>query len=249
MKTKFLFLTFFIGLFLWAQCFVNNANYQNQYNVFSSSGNWQLDNMYYNNAKYLAEIFNLTVFAGFYDDSQTGPNAFASPSPNYQDGDTFFGINLINQYIYTSGYEAYNKMIFTMAHEFAHIYQFKHQGPNYWSKVKYAELQADYLAGGVLMKFLLDNVENYKKYGYYDSSSIINSIIESASNHFYSIGDTNFGHPQHHGTPSQRKNAFLSGMEDASKLIYTSQDYYGQNYHNIDVPNLYKKSFNYINSL
>lgn len=149
-----------------AQCFVNSPNnFQNGYRTFSSTGQQNLDNMFYSANNYLAKALNLSTYVGFYDDSQTGQNAFAMPGGSMRvHGQTYFGIGLLNKYIIKS--QNTNFYVFwILAHEYAHILQYSKGGPHY-NETKWNELQEDFLAGAISSKDIVDRYSNNTQYYY-----------------------------------------------------------------------------------
>lgn len=62
-----------------AQCFIENANHVSGYNVSYSTNDSNVNKEYESANIGFSRIFRLKVRYGFYDDSQTGANAFAMP--------------------------------------------------------------------------------------------------------------------------------------------------------------------------
>ncbi len=89
-------------------------------------------------------------------------------------------------------------LAYVVAHEYAHAMQTAFGVYN--ADVRSTELEADCLAG-----FYLASIPNVT----FDDSDIY-EIRDMA----LSIGDYDFMHPNHHGTPDQRVNAVLDGMRN-----------------------------------
>lgn len=89
------------------------------------------------------------------------------------------------------------RIIAILAHEFGHAIQAKFRMPELSAKLP--ELHADYLAG------------------YYigQRGIIEKTLLEIFATEFYSKGDNDFFSPDHHGTPNERKCAFLEGYKMA----------------------------------
>lgn len=133
------------------------------------------------------------------------PNAFALNEPLPQimkqfrvpfntspDGMVFLGINLM-QSEYRSGVGTGYSIPSIIAHEYAHILQYK---LNSKLEGKWRELQADYLAGW---------------YTAHRSRYVSQNIDESILS-FFNKGDYDFNTPQHHGLPLERQQAFIEGL-------------------------------------
>lgn len=230
-----------------SQCFVNeNESVQNVYNVYNSSGNHWIDQSFYQQNQYLSNTLGLSVVIGFYDDSKTGPNAFAIPPNNtYANGHTYFGLNLLNKYLAT-GTNATYYMLWILAHEYAHILQYKYGGMP-WDETKWNELQSDYIAGAVAAKHILENSsqtfdQNWKNY-------YINQYTSVAISLFEELGDTNFGSSSHHGKPSERASAFVAGLNYGFNggVEIGSDGYF--TYYLLLVDNVWYASKNYVNNL
>ena len=129
------------------------------------------------------------------DDSQS-PNAWATPEITESrgpDGTVMYGVNFMRMEFQRGGIQGFG-VLAIMAHEFAHIAQFKN---DLTPQGKGAELMADYLAGWYLAR---------------RSSEIATNLYISAKT-FYGIGDYGFNSPGHHGTPGERLAAFRAGVE------------------------------------
>jgi ketosteroid isomerase-like protein len=162
------------------------------------SGNVYLDNFLTNEYNKLVYCFGVKPNS-FYITEDGQPNAYASTAITNSflpDGTVVLGLKLINQECGSSPSGTCVAMAVVMAHEFAHILDFKNQFVSGKPKIK--ELFADYMAGVYLHTRQLT-------YTYTD--------IREAANSIFSKGDTEFNSPLHHGTPQERMNALLAGYE------------------------------------
>jgi hypothetical protein len=151
---------------------------------------------------YLDRLLTVNPKFVFYDDQGSG-NAFATPEqldPQFPDGTVMMGARLI-----TSEANKTGPVNFTvgaiMAHEFAHILQFK-LGEELPSRQK--EVEADYMAG-----WYMGNV----------SGMWLGAASSQALRSFYSKGDYEFNSPTHHGTPEERAAAVETGLKDARSSL------------------------------
>jgi hypothetical protein len=134
-----------------------------------------------------------------------GSNAFATPSlsrEDYPDGTVVLGLNLINKECSESVSGTCISVAVIMAHEFAHILDFKYRYVN--QRGKMPELFADYMAGVYLYTRELT-------YSFTD--------IKEAANSIFTKGDTDFNSPLHHGTSQERMNALLAGYNFSKKIV------------------------------
>ncbi len=166
-----------------------------QMQIYSSTGDQFMDNAFIQEINVLKTMTGLNPSFWILDDSG-GPNAFANPvptTPYLPDGRVLFGFNLMRQEWQASG--GVNFSIPTiLAHECGHIAQFKY---GYRLPTMQLELQADYLAG-----WYMANRNNV----IWDQQALADSCRS-----LFSHGDYDFNNPNHHGTPQQRVNAFLTG--------------------------------------
>jgi hypothetical protein len=134
-----------------------------------------------------------------------GPNAFALSQPVPQvlgqfripaqaspDGMVFFGLGLMKSE-YGSEFGTGYAIPSIIGHEYAHILQYKLGFP---LRGKWQELHADYLAGW---------------YTAHRSRYVPQNIAESMLS-FFKKGDLDFNSPGHHGTPQERQEAFVAGL-------------------------------------
>lgn len=169
--------------------------------LFPSSGNPQLDFAHAQVLEHISGLFRVRPGALFLDDS-AAPNAFATPDVLVQgmnDGTVIFGVTLISHQLMADGGLGH-AMPAIMAHEFGHIMQFQRMD---FSPGAAMELHADYLAGWYMSKLV--------------SVSMVDA--RQAMRALYSVGDYDFNSPQHHGTPEQRLESLMTGMQDRASSI------------------------------
>jgi len=160
--------------------------------TFRSTGVRNLDSLIYRECNLLASIFGVNPTILIIDDWQC-PNAFAylgvSDPGDY--GTIYLGIRLLRDELFSMD-KGLLAVVGIMAHEFAHILQWKNKSQLVG---KYRELHADFLAGYYL------GVQNYIPY---------RDLCAFARSLFYK-GDYNFWNPDHHGTPQERVDAMNMG--------------------------------------
>jgi hypothetical protein len=146
--------------------------------------------------------------AMFYLRERGGPNALADStiypdlfrqerrtSTCCPDGTVFIGLALLrNEWRATFGTSL--SMPAIVAHEYAHIAQFKYKFP--WTEGKWPELHADFLAG-----WFIAHRERFP---------LPNDAYQAAASLYYK-GDYDFNDRDHHGTPEERLKAFRAGYE------------------------------------
>jgi hypothetical protein len=134
------------------------------------------------------------------------PNAMATTANigghNGTDGTVLLGRKLLGETfrIFGQNFGATIAYSAIMAHEFAHIAQFKTPGRH---EYKYPELHADFMSGWYLGW--------RRKWTGMD--------LSSAAKQMYSIGDFQFNDPGHHGTPDERLAAFTQGVQTGDRGI------------------------------
>lgn len=174
--------------------------------------------------------FDHRIFLGMIDDTQS-PNAYATNSFN-RDGMRFavlFGQTLLEHLAILTPDGNLNtiKIEAVLAHEFAHIFQY--QAAEIATTSGYPELADKLLeAPTVKLELMADMLTGWylaEKYRVYDSSThsfsypASNEVLAESKNlrrvllQFYSIGDFNFNDPDHHGTPSERLDAVMNGVQ------------------------------------
>lgn len=183
-------------------CYVSNFGGLGQ--LYTTSGNSQIDNWHYGEYNNLKQAFGVSPFIYFYSDNN-GPNAYFTPSAtNNQntDGQVAIGLNLIQKEFANSPTNSGVSIAIIMAHEFGHCVDSKYK---VYSDHNYRnELFADYLAGCYL---------------HLKSMAIGDKYVEEVANTFYNIGDYDFNNPLHHGTPEQRKNCLMAGYNFSKSKI------------------------------
>jgi len=198
-RIKYLLLTcFFVtnfsyGAGCWLQSGLSNSSFATQ--LVWPSGIPALDQAYQREGLLLVQYFGVSP-RGFYMRDNGSPNAFATSeviNALGPDGTVTFGLELMGREIQRDGGIGFSIPVI-MAHEFAHILQFK-RGVRL--PTKRMELQADFLAGWYLAK--------RQALSFYN----VRPVLES----FFQMGDYEFNSPNHHGTPHQRLMALQTGYQ------------------------------------
>jgi len=174
---------------LHSQCFLNKEISVGK--KLSTTGSPKLDLLLNSESSKLKNIFKIDVELYAYDDKNIA-NAYASPICKTLgcDGSVAIGKTLLLDEIVAA--EGFVNISGIMAHEYAHIIQFQQRSTLVG---KYAELQADFLAG-----WYLGNSKNL------DSKD----LMDFASS-LYEKGDYAFYSEQHHGTPFERSTIMIIG--------------------------------------
>jgi hypothetical protein len=166
------------------------------------SGNAMFDLALAQTLAKIAKAFDVLPSFAFYDDSGS-PNAFATTrvTLDRNDGSVFFGLGLLKRMM--SLPEAPEVAVATVsAHEFGHILQYKHNLIDRVTAgqptVKRCELQADYFAG------YFSGLRKLQQPSY---PAAVAAVAQ------FSVGDTQFASPSHHGTPQERGAATARGFE------------------------------------
>jgi hypothetical protein len=194
--------------FDWSQhrgCGILGANlgaFAKQINLLQQSGHPVVDQYHQAEIALLRQVFGVSPGFSFFDDSQS-PNAFATPSPVVPggiDGSVVFGATLIQNEVSKFGQNTAGAAIAgIMAHEFAHIVQFKNglgTGP-----VPPRELQADCLAGWYM------GVKQVTLWGPQGQKIAIEGLFAS----LFEKGSDNWSNPNWHGTQQQRATMGMTG--------------------------------------
>jgi len=166
------------------------------------SGNSLLDQINTEEYYFLVQKFGV-VPEIFYLVDGDNPNAYATSrvsNPQFPDGTVFVGLSLIQSECFNSPSKTCSAVPIIMAHEFAHIIDFKYQTP---LKGKHKELFADYLAGS---------------YMYFRSVEFKATFVEEAALSFFRKGDFQFNSAMHHGTPEQRYECLRAGYNLAHQF-------------------------------
>ena len=193
-----------------------NAFGRNGIRLLPSSGHRGVDHANHGEQRYLSSyIGNYRPSLAYLDDAQ-GKNAFATPrdvtgrgSPH---GAVLMGVRLMRDLLNRPGakteYSNAWSVAAVLAHEWAHIAQFARGVRTRDGRVVGMELMADSISGWYLAKKLqlvgrtLGPVY-VQKIGAGDQTAAARAV--------YSMGDTNFTSPHHHGTNEQRLRAFAAG--------------------------------------
>lgn len=117
---------------------------------------------------------------------------FQMPAQASPDGMVFFGLKLMRAE-YSSEFGTGYAIPSIIGHEYAHVLQYKLGFP---LRGKWQELHADYLAGW---------------YTAHRSRYVPQNIAESMLS-FFKKGDYDFNSQGHHGTPQERQEAFVAGV-------------------------------------
>ena len=179
-----------------------SGNLTNQFRFILSSGNPRIDQATVNEVRNLINVTGLYPSFAFLDDRES-KNAFAirqdiitGRSPH---GAVAVGIRLIQDFLTLPALNRFNNDLCIQAalvHEWAHIGQFVYGVQA--SHTKYTELMADFMAGWFI--------------GYKETAMGWQTDVSSAMLGMFSLGDTNFNSPGHHGTPRERLEAYTSGV-------------------------------------
>jgi len=156
----------------------------------------------------LAELFGARPGMSYYDDG-AGPNALAYPTaifPDGPDGTVLMGINLARKEL--SRQHGFLTPMTIMAHEFAHIVQYKHgmspEGP--WQM----EPHADFMAGWFLHWCHAQDRIHVK----IDKTTIATEdMVEATIKALFELGDYAFNDSAHHGEPEFRAAMVRAGYE------------------------------------
>jgi len=180
--------------------------------VFFPSGNPLVDNFNQQEALNLVQTFRVSPRVFYLVDQS--PNALATPeiaNAFGPDGTVLLGRNLVTEQLTRDPSGA--TVVAVMAHEFAHLTQFKHGSVNVNEPVRRMELHADFMAGWYL-----------RLRGQYAWTNLMPALRI-----FFDLGDYQFNAPQHHGTPAERLSAaqagFNSGAPDAAQAYALGLQY------------------------
>lgn len=161
----------------------------------------QLDQLIYLEANFMAADFGVRPAFFFYNDNKA-KNAFATTEvfdPKFIDGSVVFGASLLEDEIRSNPPGI--GVVAIMAHEWGHIRQFR-EGIR--SSGRGLELHADLLAGWYV------GLKNARR----PNDPLVHPA--GAWRSVFSKGDYQFNSPSHHGTPSERGNAFVKGFQMAA---------------------------------
>lgn len=214
MNKIFIIIGFFLNIIICnAQCYSSGQSLPSG-KVLSSTGVSNLDSIVYSEINKLESFFKINVDF-FYISEYGGANAYFNPQCVTKGcvGTVFLGFQLLLDLHAKHGDNAIHVFRATLAHEFGHAVQ----KLIYWDEGwKRPELHADYMAG-------------YYIGSEYDYSE---DQMSSFYNEFLTIGDKNIFSSGHHGTPQERKCAFLEGYYFAKETNTTVEtaNVYGLQY-------------------
>lgn len=181
--------------------------------AIDETGNRLLDSLMDSQFTRLENFFHLDLKL-FYVEEKEGENAFYD-----RNGESIvIGRTLMSRCDYMT-------TIAVLAHEFGHALQHFY---NWQESGKRPELHADFLSG-----YYIGNL----------SEQIKESELKKVMNKLFSIGDTHFFDPDHHGTGQERECAFYEGyyLAKKSKVSLEEACIYGFRYVEKDSPCLVQK--------
>jgi hypothetical protein len=157
----------------------------------ASSGNLVIDTLCVVEAKRLNKFFGVNALFSFYDDSgfENAQAELKKYATEPDDGRVLMGVNFAHSLIRTSDVA----IMVVLAHEWAHIRQFKANTRFVWN-VRY-ELAADKDAGA-----------------YLGSTNVDKDLGKKAAKVFSDMGKNDFTNPDYHGTANQRADMFRDGF-------------------------------------
>jgi hypothetical protein len=189
-----------------SQCYKAGQKISSGYTLITS-GYAELDKIVFE------EINRLQIFFGvkidfFYLKENYDENAFYNPSCEYNcNGSVFLGYNMLNKQLKKEhGIECVKAIL---AHEFGHCVQHLMN----WKELgKWRELHSDFMAG-----YYMGSI-------YQHSDSEVDALFKE----FFSMGDTEYFRPGHHGTHQERQCAFLEGYffaKESNTTVATANTY------------------------
>ncbi|HUI28953.1 MAG TPA: hypothetical protein VLX91_01960 [Candidatus Acidoferrales bacterium] len=197
-------ITFLVSIQASSQCLQPNLSMGT---LYKTTGVPDLDVRINQEGTLIYNVFGVDPNMFLFDD-QGSPNAFAAPQVitlvGYT-GTVYFGLGLIRDQLWNMN-EGGVAVAGIMAHEFAHILQFKN-GCQLMGEAR--ELDADFMAGYYLGR------KNY----------IIPTNIVGFANSLFSMGEYFFWSPAHHGTPTERVNAMVTGFRHSSQPLAEAYSY------------------------
>ena len=196
----------------------------------ASSGDVYDDRVCTEMAEKLNKLMRLNAGFAFYDDSE-GHNAVADPVARisgYSDGTVLFGAGLYKREAVRKPYDgstasgadlnvitarssAFAAVYMVMAHEWAHIYQYKQGLPRelHTSREWRMEPHADYMAGWCLWRLAKARLhEDLRAFPFGED------LLVASRSLFDGKGDSDFTSPDHHGQEEYRSAMVRSGYLD-----------------------------------
>lgn len=162
-------------------------------------------------AEELNIMFGVKPALRYYDDSD-GKNAFADPIPRFADGPdgtVVLGISLLGQYRQPDEVWLGRPIDIVIAHEFAHILQYKLAARDAWE----LEPHADFMAGWAIARWH-SKPRKFGEYGPRDNYEFNGGDqIVTEAEIMFSMGDADFNSPAHHGEPHYRAAMVRAGYE------------------------------------
>ena len=169
---------------------------ENSTRFYSRTGNQEIDQAFRAEVRLLESAFQVRPSFVFYDDN-ISPGAYASSN-----GIVAFGLNLVQNQFRQASLGGPLGIAAIMAHEYAHIAQFKSGTPSNTDRIKYRELHADFMAGWYLA----------------GRQSYLATDILDGLRTMHSLGDRQFYSLDHHGTHEERLIATLVGVTSSNNL-------------------------------
>ena len=194
MKNLIFSILLFISFHVFSQCLQSGYNSNNIINN-ENKLSIETENTIYNEFKKLSQLFKLTIELKVID-YEDGPCYI--PSIKTLIADKYF-LNYVSKLSYGN-----ERVKAILAHEFAHALQDKCGLYNLWNGGKKIELHADFLAGFYIGQ----------------SGLISKNKLTGFAQEFFERGDKSFFVVDPHGTPEERRCAFLEGYKVAVKYNF-----------------------------
>lgn len=173
-----------------SQCMLPEINYSISFNNANTKLSIQTENIIYDEFKKLTQVFNLSIDLKVIDYER---------GPCYDHiNKTLIADKLFLNYVSKLSY-GNERVKAILAHEFAHALQHKAGLFDIWNGGKKVELHADFLAGYYLGKKGLISKEK----------------LTAFAQEFFERGDKSFFEVDPHGSPEERRCAFLEGYKVA----------------------------------
>ena len=184
-------------------CFLSSNSGGMPGGLLTTTGNYQVDRAIGAEGIALRQLTGLSPAICVLSDYGAS-NALAMPmmvNPALPDGVVAIGMRLMMEELQASGPTNFS-IPAVIGHEFGHIAQFKYFKGN-MPPGKFAELQADYLAGWY--------IGNHSRY-----SGLSQYAYRDSMRSFHAKGDYDYNSPGHHGTPRERTAAFSQGFDNSN---------------------------------
>ena len=213
---RLLFLTLILFIFdVWvtSQCTLNSSGISNV-SKLSTSGNINIDNLIKAEKIKLEKFFNVSADIKI----TTGSNGIAIKTCSTCNGIIELGSHLLIQEYSLIGPKTKKSLgkymiISIMAHEYAHIYQYRHPELKFRDAIV-QEVHADMLAGWYMSQYLMNEYgvnSDDVRYKFHNANQvkIIDDIILDIGIGFGWLGDEQYWSPQHPGDHMTRAYAFM----------------------------------------